>query len=182
MLNHSTGKTTLWLFYHLSFLVFFLLLPFLAECHDLTPRQIVKRLYGLKENAVISSLQPDDFNPWLGRIAWSKEEYKPAHLRYYYHPEIAEYLISSNNTKPNFCIDFGVLVDGNDHVIDDFQLSTVSQTKDRMILLASFTNFKRPTSVRLSFILTNQGWQIEDIRLTDFSLRERIKECSAKGI
>jgi hypothetical protein len=143
---------------------------------------MVSRLYGIKDSSVIASLRPDDFNPWLGRIAWSDEGYQTTDLRQYYIPEIAEYLIAHEKDRPNLCLDFGILVDGNDHLIEHFQLITENHTQSSAKLVARFTNFKRPTRVVISFLRTNQGWQIEDVQLTNFSLRERIKACIAQGI
>jgi hypothetical protein len=61
------------------------------------------------------------------------------------------------------CMDFDMIVQGNDFELSDIKVEQVSGDADKAVVKADFKNFGKPVTVMFDLIHDKDGWAIDEI-------------------
>ncbi len=61
------------------------------------------------------------------------------------------------------CMDFDMIVQGNDFELSDIEVEQVSGDADKAVVSAQFKNFDKPVTVMFDLIHDKDGWAIDEI-------------------
>lgn len=150
----------------------FALLPFLlliAVRADAAPQSAKDFL-----NTIYSHYQGDD------KTARGVFLDKPADYRRYFSPDLAALMIADAEAAAKRGdvpeLDGDPFVDAQDWEITHLKIRVDSETDKDAKATVTFDNVKKPQSVRLNLIHTNEGWRTSDIFWKEGSLRDLYKK------
>ena len=119
------------------------------------------------------------YKPYLNKKFKGVEYSRPANLRRYFEPVLANAIIvdmaaaGKRNEVPT--LDGDPFIDAQDWEIGDLAIAVKRAGADRAVATVSFTNMREAKVVTLDLVGTADGWRIAEINAPSGSLRKLFK-------
>lgn len=151
----------------------------LASSDVLQIKQLISRLYPKSNPTKFSPGVPlSEVSPCF--FCFSAESYRELFVS-----EIADKLNNQSGGENElvFCLDYGVIVDGQDLLITDFRISDPVISQESVQASVQFKNFDKPDEVTFTFLhvphKTHQKkiWRIEEITSQGLRFSKELERC-----
>ncbi len=119
------------------------------------------------------------FKPYLAKTYKGADYSKPANLRRYFEPKLANAIIADmavaakRNEVPT--LDGDPFIDAQDWEIADLAIDIKPAGPTKARATVDFTNFRKPKTVTFDLVKTVAGWRIADIMAPSGSMRQLFK-------
>jgi hypothetical protein len=119
------------------------------------------------------------YKPYLAKKYKGADYSKPANLRRYFEPKLANAIIAdmaaAAKRQEVSTLDGDPFIDAQDWEIADLAIDVKLDSTTKAAATVDFTNLRKPKTIKLDLVKTAGGWRIADINSASGSLRQLFK-------